>query len=110
MRSLIASTIEEMSGFESVEASNGFEALKALPSQHFDMIITDLNMPDINGLEIIKFVKEHPAYKEIPLVVVTTEVEEEDRRKGLALGASEYITKPFDPDNLKKVVRRILKH
>ena len=110
MRSLIASTIEEMSGFESVEASNGFEALKALPSQHFDMIITDLNMPDINGLEIIKFVKEHPAYKDIPLVVVTTEVEEEDRRKGLALGASEYITKPFDPDNLKKVVRRILKH
>ena len=110
MRSLIASTIEEMSGFESVEASNGFEALKALPSQRFDMIITDLNMPDINGLEIIKFVKEHPAYKDIPLVVVTTEVEEEDRRKGLALGASEYITKPFDPDNLKKVVRRILKH
>jgi two-component system, chemotaxis family, chemotaxis protein CheY len=110
MRSLIASTIEEMSGFEPVEASNGFEALKALPSQHFDMIITDLNMPDINGLEIIKFVKDHPAYKDIPLVVVTTEVEEEDRRKGLALGASEYLTKPFDPDNLKKVVHRLLKN
>ena len=110
MRSLIASTIEEMSGFELFEASNGFEALKALPSQHFDMIITDLNMPDINGLEIIKFVKEHPAYKSIPLVVVTTQVGEEDRKKGLALGASGYVIKPFEPDDLKKVVRRILKH
>ena len=110
MRSLIASMIDEMSGFESVEASNGFEALKALPSQHFDMIITDLNMPNINGLEIIKFVKDHPAYKDIPLVVVTTEVEEKDRKKGLALGASAYITKPFDPDDLKEVVRKLLKH
>jgi len=110
MRSLIASMIDEMSGFESVGASNGFEALKALPSQHFDMIITDLNMPNINGLEIIKFVKDHPAYKDIPLVVVTTEVEEKDRKKGLALGASAYITKPFDPDDLKEVVRKLLKH
>lgn len=110
MRSLIASTIEEMGGFELVQASSGFEALKALPSQHFDMLITDLNMPDINGLEIIKFVKEHPTYKNIPLVVVTTQVGEEDRKKGLALGASDYVTKPFEPDDLKKVVRRILKH
>ena len=110
MRSLIASTVEEMGGFELVEASNGFEALKALPSQHFDMIITDLNMPDINGLEIIKFVKEHSIYKSIPLVIVTTQVGEEDRKKGLALGASDYVTKPFEPDDLKKVIRRILKH
>jgi len=110
MRSLIASTIEEMRGFEMFEASNGFEALKALPSQHFDMIITDLNMPDINGLEIIKFVKEHPAYKSIPLLVVTTRIGEEDRKKGLALGASGYVIKPFEPDELKKIVRRILKH
>ena len=109
MRSLIASTIEEMKGFELFEAGNGFEALKALPSQHFDMIITDLNMPDINGLEIIKFVKEHPTYKSIPLVIVTTRVGEEDRKKGLALGASGYMIKPFEPDDLKKVVRKILK-
>jgi len=110
MRSLIASTIEEMKGFELFEARNGFEALKALPSQHFDMIITDLNMPVINGLEIIKFVKDHPAYKSIPLLVVTTRIGEEDRKKGLALGASGYVIKPFEPDDLKKVVRRILKH
>ena len=110
MRSLIASTIDEMRGFELFEASNGFDALKALPSQHFDMIITDLNMPDINGLEIIKFVKEHPSYKSIPLLIVTTRIGEEDRKKGLALGASDYVIKPFEPDDLKKAVRKILKH
>ena len=109
MRSLIVSTIEEMNSFEFFEARNGFEALKALPSQHFDLIITDLNMSDINGLEIIKFVKGHPTYKSIPLVVVTTQIGEEDRKKGLALGASGYVIKPFDPDDLKKLVRRILK-
>ncbi|MBI3995376.1 MAG: response regulator [Nitrospirae bacterium] len=107
MRSLIASTVEELTGYETVEAGNGFEALKALPAHRFDLIITDINMPDINGLEIIHFVKGNAAYKEIPLIVVTTEQGEADRQKGLALGAAEYITKPFDPEKLKAVVKRI---
>jgi two-component system chemotaxis response regulator CheY len=54
-------------------------------------------------------VKEHPSYKTIPLVIVTTRMGEEDRKKGLALGASGYVIKPFEPDDLKKVVRKILK-
>ena len=107
---MIASTIEDMQGFELFEASNGFEALKALPSRRFDLIITDLNMPDINGLEIIKFVKGHPTYRTIPLVIVTTQMGGEDRKKGLALGASGYVIKPFSPEDLKKVVLKILKH
>ena len=107
MRSLIASTVEELTGYETVEAGNGFEALKALPGHRFDLIITDINMPDINGLEIIHFVKGNAAYKEIPLIIVTTEQGEADRKKGLALGASEYITKPFDPEKLKAAVKRI---
>jgi two-component system chemotaxis response regulator CheY len=109
MRSLIASTVEELTGYETVEAGNGFEALKALPAHRFDLIITDINMPDINGLEIIHFVKNNAAYKNIPLIIVTTEQGEEDRKKGLALGAAEYITKPFDPERLKAIVRRITK-
>ena len=109
MRSLISSTIEELKGFETTEAGNGFEALKALPAQRFDLIITDINMPDINGLEIIHFVKSNDAYKSIPLIIITTEQGEEDRKKGLALGADEYITKPFDPEKLKETVRRVVK-
>lgn len=109
MRSLIASTIEELTGYETVEAGNGFEALKALPSHQFDLIITDINMQDINGLEIIHFVKNNAAYQNIPMIIVTTEQGEEDRKKGLALGAAEYITKPFDPERLKAIVKRITK-
>ena len=59
MRSLIASTVEEIEGFEAVEAGNGFEALKILPSHRFDLIITDINMPNINGLEVINFVRKN---------------------------------------------------
>jgi len=104
---LIASTVEELTGYEAVEAGNGFEALKALPAHRFDLIITDINMPDINGLEIIHFVKNNTEYKNIPLIIVTTEQGDADRKKGLALGAAEYITKPFDPERLKAIVKRI---
>ena len=107
MRSLISSTVEELSGFETVEAGNGFEALKALPAHRFDLIITDINMPDINGLEIVNFVKNNSTYKNIPMIIVTTEQGDEDRKKGLALGAAEYITKPFDPEKLKTIVKKI---
>ena len=109
MRSLIASTIEELDDYEVVEAGNGFEALKALPSQKFDLIVTDINMPDINGLEIISFVRNNASYKNIPLVIVTTEKGEGDRKKGIDLGANAYITKPFDPKILKDVIEKIFK-
>ena len=109
MRSLIVSTIEELDDYEVTEAGNGFEALKALPSQKFDLIITDINMPDINGLEIINFVKNNASYKDIPLIIVTTEKGEEDRKKGITLGANAYITKPFDPKGFKDVIEKIFK-
>ncbi len=65
-------------------------------------------MPHINGLEIISFVKNHPSFSSIPIIIVTTEQSEEDRKKGISLGASEYIIKPFNPDHLKKVVKKVL--
>lgn len=108
MRSMIAAIIEEMGGFITTEAASGFEALKMLPTKKFDLIITDINMPDINGLEIVNFVKTHTNYKSIPLIIVTTERAEEDRKRGLALGASEYLTKPFKVDELQKVVKKVI--
>jgi two-component system chemotaxis response regulator CheY len=109
MRSLITSTVEELSGFTVTAVGNGFEALKILPLQTFDLIITDINMPDINGLEIVNFVKNHPNYRAIPLIIVSTEQSEEDIKKGLALGASAYVTKPFKPDELRKTVQGLLR-
>ncbi|HEY6009873.1 MAG TPA: response regulator, partial [Nitrospirota bacterium] len=95
IRTMIRVSLEEAGGFYVVEAGNGFEALKTLPSRSFDLIITDINMPDINGLELIGYVKSNQAYRTIPLVIVSTEKSEEDQKRGMALGAAGYIVKPF---------------
>ena len=82
-RELLAAAIEILEGVEVYTAVSGFEALKVLPRHRFSLIITDINMPDINGLELINFVKKNPHYRETPLFVVTTEGREQDRNRGL---------------------------
>ena len=108
-RELLATTVQTISGVEVVCAISGFEALKVLPRFQFALIITDINMPDINGLELINFVKKNPHYKDTPLFVVTTEGREQDRDRGLQLGADEYVVKPVAPERLCDLVRRYLK-
>lgn len=108
-REFIAATVEGVRGLEAVVTASGFEALKLLPRHRFDLIITDINMPDINGLELINFVKKNPNYRQTPLFIVTTESREQDRERGLALGAVEYLIKPFEPESLESLLRRYLK-
>jgi two-component system chemotaxis response regulator CheY len=108
-RELIAATVESISDLEAFVTCSGFEALKLLPRHRFDLIITDINMPDINGLELINFVKKNPNYRDTPLFIITTEGREKDRDRGLALGAAEYLVKPFSPRSLEGLVRRYLK-
>ena len=109
MRSLLTSSLEELEGaVKIVEVASGFEALRHLPREQFDLIITDINMPDINGLELVSFVKNNAAYREIPLVIVSTEGSERDRDKGLGLGADAYLVKPFEPEALRDIARRLL--
>ena len=107
-RAMIRSALEDDGSYEIVEVSSGFEALRVLPARRFDLILTDINMPDINGLELINFVKSNPTYRDIPLIIVTTERGEEDRKRGLALGAFDYVTKPFEREGLKRVVEKAL--
>ncbi|HET6516128.1 MAG TPA: response regulator [Thermodesulfovibrionales bacterium] len=108
-RALIRSAIEEIGeDLSTVEAASGFEALKLLPTENFDLIITDINMPDINGLELIHFVKTNPRYSGIPVIIVTTERSKEDKERGLALGASAYVIKPFRAEELQEAITRIL--
>lgn len=108
MRSLLISTIESLDAYEIVEACSGFDALRLLPREKVDLIITDINMPDINGLELISYVRNNPNYRDIPLFIVSTEGSEKDLEKGLALGANEYIVKPFDPSRLQKLIKEYL--
>ena len=107
-RSMIRSIVEDLGDVTTVEASTGFEALRLLPSQRFNLIVTDINMPDINGLELINFVRNDERYRDTPMLIVSTEKTEEDRKRGLALGANDYVTKPFSPERLQEAVKRLL--
>jgi two-component system, chemotaxis family, chemotaxis protein CheY len=107
-RALIRAVIEEMGDFNTVEAGSGFDALKLLPTQEFDLVITDINMPDINGLELINFMKNNQRYSHLPLIIVSTEKSEEDKKRGMALGAMAYITKPFKAHELQEVIRQAI--
>lgn len=108
-RSLIVSTLEAIDNLVILESESGFDALKMIPQGKFDLIITDINMPNINGLELVSFVKKNSRYESIPLIIVTTEGREKDRERGIALGAEEYLVKPFDPDDLQGLVAKYLK-
>ncbi len=109
MRSLLASALEDLGRpVEICEAASGFEALRCLPREPFDLIVTDVNMPDINGLELVSFVKSNATYRSIPLIIISTEGSERDREKGLDLGADAYLAKPFEPEALLRVARELL--
>lgn len=108
MRSLIVSTIAAMGDFDIFEAANGFEALRILPREKVDLVITDINMPDINGLELVAFIRGNVNYQNTPLIIVSTEGSQRDREKGLTLGANAYLVKPFQPDALQQLVRQFL--
>jgi len=109
MRSLIAASLEALDvSVKIVEAKNGFEALRLLPREAFDLVVTDINMPDINGLELASFIKGNEKYAAIPLVIVSTEGSERDVQKGLGIGADAYLVKPFDPEALRQIVHDLL--
>ena len=109
MRSLLEAALESLAEPCKITAvASGFEALAALPRTTFDLIVTDINMPDINGLELVSFAKNDPKYRDIPLVIVSTEGSERDRVKGMSLGADAYVCKPFQPEELRRVVEDLL--
>ena len=109
MRALIAAALEGLDvKLEIDEAESGFAALRMLPRHAYDLIVTDINMPDINGLELVSFVKRDPRYRTTPLVIVSTEGTERDRDKGLALGADAYLVKPFGAEDFQRLVLDLL--
>ena len=108
MRQLIVFALKRLPELEIVEASDGVDALKKLPGAKTDLVLTDINMPIMDGLKLVSLMKGNPLYRDIPVVIITTEGAAEDREKGMALGARAYIPKPIQTSNLLKVVREIL--
>ncbi|MBI2570674.1 MAG: response regulator [Candidatus Schekmanbacteria bacterium] len=107
-RSIIASALQDLGDLRIVEASSGFEALRVLPTEAFDLVLTDINMPDINGLEVVAFMSRNERYRHIPIVIVSSESAARDRDRALELGARQYVTKPFDPRTLRAVLCPLL--
>jgi two-component system chemotaxis response regulator CheY len=95
-------------GYQVVEAEDGFDALAKLSGAQIDMLITDLNMPNMDGLELIKKVREEGKHRFTPIVMLTTESSEEKKKAGREAGASGWIVKPFKPEQLLKVVKMVL--
>lgn len=85
---------------EVAEAQSGFDALRLLPRGAWDLVITDINMPDINGLELISFIRKSDAHKNTPILIISTASSERDRERGMTLGASDYLVKPFTAEVL----------
>jgi two-component system chemotaxis response regulator CheY len=109
MRGFVVAALEAGGKFRVSQAKSGFEALKELPRSSYDLIITDINMPDINGLELVKFIRESERHKSTPLVLISTDSRPADVERGLKLGANAYLTKPFQPEQLLEIAARVMK-
>ena len=110
MRAVIKKIVT-MSGFHMdncYEAGNGKEALAVLADAWVDIIISDINMPEMNGLEMLGALKEHRLFREIPVVIVTTEGSEDRMEEAMASGAKEFIKKPFLPEDLKRALYQVV--
>ena len=83
-----------------IEAGSGLEAIEQLTLGPVGLMVLDLNMPDMHGLEVLQFVRRHPAYRTLPVIVLTTRGDEESRAAAMAAGATIYLTKPFLPQVL----------
>ncbi len=103
-RRLISTAIRKLGDIEYEEAKDGFEAIQKLSAKCFDLLFVDINMPNINGLELIDYCQQSEQYKEIPIIVVSTEDSLKDQEKGIALGATNYLMKPIQLDQLIRVI------
>ena len=112
MRSYVREALETApelgEDLEIVEASSGFDALRLLPRNTYDLVVTDINMPDINGLELIRFVRTSNHLRRVALLVISTQSSERDRARCLALGADAFLAKPFTPELLRGAVAQSL--
>src|SRR5258705_6899820 len=110
-RSFIRAALESSAGpgeFDVVEAASGFDALRLLRGGPYDLVITDINMPDINGLELVQFIRKSDRHRSTALMIISTQSSEKDRLRGMSLGADEYPAKPLSADALLSAVDRLL--
>lgn len=109
MRQLLVFALSRIKGLIVVEACDGVDALRKLATGRFDAILTDVNMPIMDGLKLVRRIRTDPAHKDVPIVIITTEGAEADRNRALELGATAYIVKPIQAPVVIALVRDLLK-
>lgn len=95
-------------GYQVTEAVDGLDGISKLNAGQFDLIVTDLNMPRMDGLTMIRELRKMPAHMGVPVIFLTTESDNELKQQAKAAGATGWLTKPFDPESLVKIVRKVL--
>ncbi|MCP4352686.1 MAG: response regulator [Desulfobacterales bacterium] len=108
VRELISFTLEE-EGYNIVKAEDGCDALAKMNDTKADMMFTDLNMPNMDGIELVRQVRAHPEYKFLPIIIVTTVSDPSVKQQAKTAGATAWITKPFKGEQLLRVVKKVLR-
>ncbi|GAB4402017.1 MAG: response regulator [Rhodoferax sp.] len=108
MRKMVAFTLSG-AGYDVVEAVDGLDALEKIEQGHFDLILTDQNMPRLDGLGLTRRLREHPRFKNVPILMLTTESSDLMKQAGRAAGATGWLVKPFDPQRLIEVIQKVVK-
>jgi two-component system chemotaxis response regulator CheY len=108
IRKMVRASLRVLEGAEFVEAANGLEAIEQIALGPIALIVLDLNMPDMHGVDVLKFVRRHQGFRDVPIVVLTTRGDESSRETAMAAGATQYLTKPFAPQVLLSAARDLL--
>lgn len=108
VRQMVSFTLKG-AGYDVIEAVDGKDGLDKIAGEKVNMIITDLNMPNMDGIEMIRNVRAMQEYKFVPIILLTTESQEEKKKEGKAAGATGWIVKPFKPEQLLSVIKKVLK-
>jgi two-component system chemotaxis response regulator CheY len=108
MRDMIVACLRGDATLSFTHAASGLEAIECLSIKPFDLVVLDLNMPDISGVEVVEFVRGQDTLRDVPILVVTTRSDDDSRERVLRAGASRFLTKPFSPEAIRAEVRTLL--
>jgi two-component system chemotaxis response regulator CheY len=108
MREMLMACLRGLEGVSFTQAASGLEAIEQISLKAFDLVLLDLNMPDIGGVEVVEFIRGQDQLRALPIIVVTTRGDEASRERALGAGATRFMTKPFSPEVILAEVRGLL--
>lgn len=109
MREMVVACLKPETSLAFTQAGSGLEAIEKLSLKPYSLLVLDLNMPDIGGIEVVQFVRAQDTLRDLPIIIVTTRGDDASRTQALDAGASRFVTKPFTPESLLSEVRSLLR-